>query len=283
MNWISKLEKKIGKYAISNLMYYIIGLYIAGFVIVNAMPEFYYQYLSLSASAILHGQVWRIVTFILFPPATTLFSMFFFCLLYYSIGNALEYKWGSFRFNLYYFVGVILHVIAALLIYVVTGREFLLDTSYLNLSLFMAYGMEFPDNEILLFFVLPIKIKWLAILDGIYFAVTVISGFLPISFGITTGGLAASIAALVAFGNFLIFFFYFSRFSHYMPAQVKRRKAYVRKVKHASMQKNIRHKCAICGRTEADGDLEFRYCSKCEGTYEYCQEHLYTHKHVTKD
>lgn len=284
MNWISKLERKIGRYAIPNLMYYIIGLYILGFVIVNANPQIYYDYLSLSASAILHGQIWRIVTFIVAPPATSVISMFFFCLLYYSIGNALEYKWGSFRFNLYYFVGMILHVIAALLIYIIAGRELMLDTSYLNLSLFLAYGVEFPDNEILLFFILPIKMKWLALLDGIYFAITIISGFLPISFGIA-GSMAASVAALVAFGNFLIFFFGFSRYSYYTPMQVKRKKAYITKVKHVEKHKNgrPRHKCAICGRTEEDGDLEFRYCSKCEGTYEYCQEHLYTHKHVTKD
>ncbi len=275
MNWISKLERKFGKYAIPNLMFYIIGLNLLGFVLLTASPQFFYNYLILDARAILHGQIWRIVTFLLTPSGTSLFSLVIFCLLYYSIGNALESVWGSFRFNLYYFTGVLLHVLVAIIIYLTTKRVVYLSTSYLNLSLFLAYGVEFPEAEIYFMMILPIKMKWLAIADGLYFAMQII-------LGLVGGNFTGAIAAFVAMGNFLIFFFSTRRNNVYRPSQIKRKKNFQKKMTPKGGG-STRHKCAICGRTELDGDdLTFRYCSKCEGTYEYCQDHLYTHKHVTK-
>ena len=275
MNWISKLERKFGKYAIHNLMFYIIGLNLLGFVLLTASPQFFYNYLILDARAILHGQIWRIVTFLLTPSGTSLFSLVIFCLLYYSIGNALESVWGSFRFNLYYFIGVLLHVLVAIIIYLTTKRVVYLSTSYLNLSLFLAYGVEFPEAEIYFMMILPIKMKWLAIADGLYFAMQII-------LGLVGGNLTGAIAAFVAMGNFLIFFFSTRRNNVYRPSQIKRKKNFQKKMTPQGGG-STRHKCAICGRTNEDDDsLEFRFCSKCEGTYEYCQDHLYTHKHVTK-
>ena len=114
MNWISKLERKFGKYAIPNLMNYIIILYIFGFVLDTFAYGFYEQYLALDAYAILHGQVWRIFTFIIQPPSTNLIFVVFTMYLYYMIGRTLEYVWGTFRFNLYYFMGVAFHILAAM-------------------------------------------------------------------------------------------------------------------------------------------------------------------------
>jgi hypothetical protein len=277
MNWISKLERKFGKYAIRNLMFYIIGLNLIGFVIEEASPQFFYQYLILDANAILHGQIWRIVTFLLTPPSGSLINLVFFCLLYHAIGSELETIWGSFRFNLYYFTGVLLHIVAAIVIYLITKQNLYFSTEYLNLSLFLAYGLEFPEEQIMVFFILPIKMKWLAIFDGLYFAMTVI-------LGVAYGDFASAAAALIAMGNFLLFFLNSRQFSAYKPSEVRRKKQFQTKVKMTAAKKGAtRHKCAICGRTELDGEnLTFRYCSKCEGTYEYCQDHLYTHKHVTK-
>lgn len=290
MNWLQKLERKFGKYAIHNLMMYVIVLNIAGFLLAVAQPGFYYQYLQLSIRSVLkEGQVWRLVTFLLDPPAGDLVSMFFFCLLYYSIGTALENTWGAFRFNLYYFSGILFHIAAAFLVYGIFGFDMQLNLTYLNMSLFLAFGAEFPDYQIYLFFILPIKMKWLAILDGLFLAATIVGGFLTIFFTPDLIGINSSVpaaaAALVSTANFLLYFFNDSRFTRYSPRQVKRRADYQKKVKMAAPRGkgSTRHKCAICGRTENDGDnLEFRYCSKCEGAYEYCQDHLYTHKHVTK-
>lgn len=103
MKWLDKLERKYGKYAIPNLMYYVIILYIVGFVINIVAPELYTEYLALDAQAILHGQIWRIFTFIIQPPNSSYFFILFALYLYYMIGKTLEYMWGAFRFNLYFF------------------------------------------------------------------------------------------------------------------------------------------------------------------------------------
>lgn len=290
MNWLQKLERKFGKYAIHNLMMYVIILNIAGFILSIAQHDFYDQYLQLSVESIIKGgEIWRLVTFLLAPPAGDMVSVFFFCLLYYSIGTALENTWGAFRFNLYYFSGVLFHILAAFLVYAIFRYDMQLNLTYLNMSLFLAFGAEFPDYQIYLFFILPVKMKWLAILDGLFLAATIVSGFLTIFFTPELIGMNSSVpaalAALVSVANFLLYFFHSSRFTRYSPRQVKRRADYQKKVKMAAPKGkgSTRHKCAICGRTENDGDdLEFRFCSKCDGVYEYCQDHLYTHKHVTK-
>lgn len=106
MNWMDKLERKIGRYAVPNLMLYIIIMYGAGYVLYLVNPAFYAQYLCLNAQAILHGQVWRIITFIIQPPSYSLIWMLVALSLYYFIGKELERAWGTFRFNLYFFAGV---------------------------------------------------------------------------------------------------------------------------------------------------------------------------------
>lgn len=169
MNWLDKLERKFGKYAIHNLMYYIIILYILGLVIQMVNPSLYTQWLGLDAEAILHGQIWRIVTFIIQPPNASFLFMAFALYFYYMVGQALEYMWGAFRFNLYFFSGVLLHVIACLVIYLIFGINFSMGTFYLNLSLFFVYAYLFPDATFLLFFIFPIKAKWLGIIEGIFY------------------------------------------------------------------------------------------------------------------
>ena len=191
MNWISRLERKFGRYAIPNLMYFIIILYGIGFVLDYINPYFYIQYLSLNAAEILHGQIWRIVTFLIQSPSNNLIFLIIALYFYYMIGRTLEQTWGSFRFNLYFFTGVLFHVIAALLIYLVTGQVYMLGTSYLNLSLFFAFAAVYPDMEFLLFYILPVKAKWLAWIDGAFFIWTIIQGFLP-SYGGTYTSYRAS-------------------------------------------------------------------------------------------
>ena len=116
MNWLTKLERKFGRFAIPNLMYYIIICYGAGFILTFINPTFYYQYLSLDAGAILHGQIWRIITFIIQPPSTNFIFIILVLYCYYMIGKQLEMAWGAFRFNLYFFAGMFFHVIAAIAI-----------------------------------------------------------------------------------------------------------------------------------------------------------------------
>ena len=289
MNWMNKLERKFGRYAIPNLMYYIIILYAFGFLLGLFAPNFYYQYLSLDAAAILQGQVWRILTFIIQPPNTSIWFVIFTLYLYYMIGRELEYVWGTFRFNLYFFMGVLLHVVAAMLTYFVTGVSLPMDTYYLNMSLFFAYAAVYPNQQFYLFMVLPIKVKYLAWLDAAYFAYAIIQAFLPSYGGLPIYGIiykASALAAVVSILNFLIFFFSMRKMKRFAPKEMRRKHRYHKEVREgraaqAAGPNGAKHRCAVCGRTELDDEnLEFRYCSKCNGNYEYCQDHLFTHEHV---
>ena len=289
MNWINKLERRFGRYAISNLMFYIIAMYAVGFVIILINPTFFYEYLTLDAAAILKGQVWRIFTFVMEPPNTSLIWILFSLYLYYFIGTNLERVWGAFRFNLYFFSGVLFHVVAAILVYVLTGISMQMGTSYLNLSLFLVFAALFPDVQFSLYFIIPIKVKWLAYLDIALFAYTVLQAFMPTYGGDPVFGVyykANAVAAVVSLLNFLIFFLSTRKASPYNPNQMKRKHEFKQNIRRAERPMQMypngaRHRCAICGRTELDDEnLEFRYCSKCNGNYEYCQEHLFTHKHV---
>ena len=289
MNWMNKLERKFGKYAIPNLMYYIIILYAFGFILSLVAPNVYYQYLSLDAAAILHGQVWRILTFIIQPPNTNILFVIFTLYLYYMIGRELEYVWGTFRFNLYFFMGVLLHVVAALLTYLLTDVSLPMGTYYLNMSLFFAYAAVYPNQQFYLFMVLPIKVKYLAWIDAAYFGYAILQAFLPSYGGMPIYGIiykASALEAVVSILNFLIFFFSMRKMKRFSPKEVRRKHQYYKEVREGRMAQTVapngaRHRCAVCGRTELDDpNLEFRYCSKCNGNYEYCQDHLFTHEHV---
>ena len=203
------------------------------------------------------------------------------------IGQMLERAWGAFRFNLYFFSGVLFHVIGAILVYLLTGVSLSMGTWYLNLSLFFAFAALYPNVEFLLFFVIPVKVKWLAILDGIYFGYTILQAFLPAYGGGMFGAYyrANALAAAVSLLNFIIFFLSSRNMRPYTPGQIKRKREFHKKVKQGARPMNYgngaKHRCAVCGRTDVDHpELEFRYCSKCNGNYEYCQDHLFTHQHV---
>lgn len=289
MKWMNRLERKLGKYAIPNLMFYIIVLYGVGFVLNLLNPTFYLYYLSLDIEAILSGQVWRLVTFIIQPPDTSLLFVLFTLYLYYMIGSALEHAWGAFRFNLYFVMGVLFHVVAAFLVYFIWGISLPMGTYYLNMSLFFAYAAIYPNQQFYLFFVIPIKVKWLAWIDAAYFGYTILQAFLP-AYGGAGGAVGLiykgwALEAFVSLLNFLIFFLLTRNYRKISPKEVRRRQTYRREVYEARQTRQYedgaRHRCTVCGRTElTNPELEFRYCSKCNGAYEYCQDHLFTHEHI---
>lgn len=271
MKFFYNLERKFKRYAIPNLMYYIILMYGFGLLMSLFAPSFYYQYLSLDAGMILKGQVWRIVTFIIYPPGGGIFGSLICMYLYYMVGNTLERVWGAFRFNVYFFMGILCHVAAALVLYVFFGQKVFLTTAFLNFSLFFAFAATFPNLEFLLFFVIPIKAKWLALFDGIYFL-----------YSFVTGTLSMRVTIVLSLLNFFLFFLITRNFKRFHPKEIKRKRDFQKQTRILP-QGSTHHKCAVCGRTEKDDPgLEFRYCSKCQGGYEYCSEHLYTHKHVTE-
>jgi len=280
--FVMKMEKKLGRYAIPDLINYFVIFYVASTIISLFLPGLYYNYLALDFRAVMHGQVWRLVTFI-FAPASLLsgsvmgiFDIVFFVItvhLYYLFGHSLENIWGSFRFNLYFFGGIILTILAELILYLATGQSaYYGGMNYIYQSMFFAYCVLFPDQQFLIYFVFPIRAKVLAILDGILMAVTLIQ-FLAI------GAYAYCVAIIVAMLNFLIFFYIYKGLDRFTPRQVKRRREFKRQTMRP--QGVTKHKCAVCGRTEeSNPELNFRFCSKCNGNYEYCEEHLFTHMHV---
>ena len=280
MNWLDKLERKFGRYAIRNLPLYIVMLYAIGAVLNILTKGSYYYYVALNPYMILHGQIWRLVSWVLIPPSGLDIFTIIMLLFYYSLGTALERTWGEFRYNVYIFSGILFTVIGAFLLYFIGGLQIslygasIISTYYINLSIFLAFAANYPDMQVLLYFVIPIKIKWMAYLDIAYLAYNFIrvSGY---------GAWAVRMMILVSLLNFIIFFFMTRNYKTISPREIHRKQQF-KKAVHPKMTPNItKHKCAICGRTENDGDdLEFRFCSKCNGNYEYWQEYLFTHTHI---
>ena len=270
MNWLNRLERRFGRYAIRNLPLYIVIMYAVGAVL-NIVSDytFYYSYLSLNPYMILHGQPWRIVTFLIAAPTTSILFLVFVLLFYYSICRELSNVWGAFRFNLYFLFGVTGSLIGAFLVYFIyRDPNIYMDTYYLNLSMFLAYAAIFPDAQVYLYGILPLKVKWLAYLDA---------AFLIYEF--VVGDLGDKTAIVVSLLNFILFFVSTRNYKKISPGEIRRKHSFHQKVKKNTA--GTRHRCAVCGRTEEDDpDLEFRYCSKCNGDYEYCNDHLFTHTHV---
>lgn len=285
---MSKFEKKFGRYAIPNLTLYLIICYAAGYVIQLFFPGLT-NWLTLDPYQILHGQIWRLFSWLLIPPSSLDFFTIIMLLFYYNIGTTLEKTWGTFRYNVFLFSGMILTVLAAFLCvgvyYLVPGMlpfipgsaviaqvssvtALFFSTYYISISIFLGFAMTYPDTEVLLMFIFPIKVKWLGIFDLVILLVDFFRGNIPMRFAIG--------AALL---NVLIFYLTTKSLMHLSPKQMKRRSDFRREVKKSAPV--TKHKCAVCGRTDEDApELQFRFCSKCNGNYEYCQYHLFTHEHV---
>ena len=292
MNQHNGLRRKLEKYAIPNLTLYLIICYGIGYLMQYLVPAGY-QYLMLDPFLVLKGQVWRLVTWILIPPdSSNIFFVLITLYLYYSLGGLLERIWGTYKYNVYLFSGLLFTILGAFVLCgysVLMGAQptmytglYLLNngsavyfgqfsTYYINMSIFLACAASIPDVQVLLMFIFPIKVKWLGIVYGIILLVNCIQG-----------GIATWIVVIFSLLNFLVFFLRSKGKMHLSVGQIKRQQEFHQKMRSAGQTKWItRHKCAICGRTELDGDdLEFRFCSKCNGNYEYCQYHLFTHEHV---
>ena len=238
------------------------------------------SFLYLDGSKVLRGEIWRIVTFIFVPagssPLWLAISLYF----YYWIGTSLERQWGTARFNLYYWSGVLLTAIVTIVASAISGTGYPVGgTEYVNLSMFLAFAFLFPDTRLLLFFFIPVKIKWLAWLDIVVFVIGIIQSLLA-------GSWLGAILPVVALLNFLVFiwpaidaFIRQQKYRHH-PQTVNFKKA----VRQQQQQRGYHHKCAVCGRTDTDyPDLQFRYCSKCAGYRCFCQDHIFSHVHFTEE
>ena len=284
MKFIDKLERKFGRFGIPNLTIYMIVCYVIGYALMIVNPGIL-NWLSLEPAYILRGQVWRLVTWVLYPPSTSGVLWFAIAVLffYYPIGTSLERTIGTFKYTLYILSGVIFTILGAFILYFLLGGNVLVGnvfaTYYISLSTFLAYAMCYPDMQVLLMFIIPVKMKWMAI----FYVVIVVYEMIQY---VMAGAWYLVIPIVASLLNFIIFYFGTKDFSRYNPKEIHRRNEFRRAMEPQGRMKSgsgsvTKHKCAICGRTELDDpNLEFRFCSRCNGNYEYCQDHLFTHTHV---
>lgn len=284
MKFIDKLERKFGRFGIPNLTIYMIVCYVIGYALMIVNPGIL-NWLSLEPAYILRGQVWRLVTWVLYPPSTSGVLWFAIAVLffYYPIGTSLERTIGTFKYTLYILSGVVFTILGAFILYFLLGGNVLVgnvfSTYYISLSTFLAYAMCYPDMQVLLMFIIPVKMKWMAVFYVVIVAYEMIQY-------IMAGAWYLVIPIVASLLNFIIFYFGTKDFSRYNPKEIHRRNEFRRAMEPQGRMKSgsgsvTKHKCAICGRTELDDpNLEFRFCSRCNGNYEYCQDHLFTHTHV---
>ncbi len=235
-------------------------------------------WLQLEPGLILKGQVWRLFTWVLCTGGQDnifwiLISLYF----YYSIGRTLEQVWGAYRYNVYIFSGLFYTVVGAFLMYGILSFIGYQDaniggffsTYYVCMSIFLAFAATFPEMEVMLMFILPIKVKVLGIVYVIMMVIPMIGG-----------GLFVAIPIVASLFNFIIFFFTGRKRIGISRRQQQERVQFRAKMREAQSEP-VKHKCAICGRTNVSNpELSFRFCSKCNGNYEYCEDHLFTHKHI---
>ena len=275
------------RFGIPNLMRVIVIGNVAVYVLMlltQANDANALSFLTFNLNALLHGEVWRLVTFVFVPAYSSPFALLISIYFYYWIGSTLERQWGTAKFNLYYISGALLTVLGVVLASLITGNPYLTaaGTGYVNLSMFFAFAFLFPDTTVLLFFILPVKMKWLAYLDGALFAFDIIKA-------IGAHNWAGVVLPIVALLNFAVFIWpevhYLKERAKYQNSRktVQFRQAQQQQAKQAQQQ-GYRHKCAVCGRTDTDyPDLQFRYCSKCVGYHCFCQDHIFNHVHFTEE
>ena len=288
---IDRFCAKHPNFGIPNLMKIIvfgqIAVYLVNMLVYVMFKQSFLSYLQFVPAYILQGQVWRLVTWVVVPNASSPFMLLLTCYFYYWIAVMLEREWGTARFTLFYLSGMVLSVVIGMLVGLAGVAQinpyYLLYpmnlSYYLNLSIFLVLSVLYGEMQVLLFFMVPVKMKWMALIDVVLVIVDM-AGF------VQSGLWMLALVPLASFINFFIFTWPFwqaklgivrhktdPKVIHFKQAQ-----------KQAQETKGYHHKCAVCGITDADDpDMEFRYCSKCNGYYCYCANHINNHVHIHKN
>ncbi len=257
MTWIDRAESRFGHLAIPNLLRIVAGFNALVFILYKVNPG-WLDTLRLVPQAVLAGEVWRLVTYVFIPQVGGPIADWFFALLYvwylWWLGEGLEEAMGSFKVNVFYFLGMIGTTIAAFF--------FRADFSafMLNSSLFFAFARFYPEMQIYFMLVLPVKVKWLAWIYGALLFIGLL--------GASASYLFAVIAALA---NYIVFFG-----RDILAEAAQRREVGSRRQRFESQRSEVTdealHRCEVCNRTEIDEPhLEFRVS---KDGHEYCVEHL---------
>jgi membrane associated rhomboid family serine protease len=258
---LARLERRLGRFAIERLTSFIVGGMAIVFVLANMKPEML-GYLTLDPSRALH-EPWRFVTYLFLPTSMQLIWVLLSLYWTWLVGTNLENEWGAFKFNAYYFVGALGTTAAAWLTGMPQGNF------WLNTSLFFAFATVFPSYEILLFFIVPIRVKWLGLISAAL-----------VGYSFFEGGLGTKTAIAVAFGNYLLFFgghlLALARGRQVQARQAARRTAF--RAPEREREAPAERACAICGARQADGaDIRVCSCEKCGGPRELCLAHAKDH------
>jgi hypothetical protein len=254
------MQRRWGGWAVPNPTVAILGMQVIAFIFYQMEPEFI-ERLVLVGQKVYAGEVWRLLTFMAVPPTTNLIFAFFAWYLFFLMGTALEQTWGNFRYNLYLLVGILSTIGVALVLPTMP-----VTNAFVLGSVFLAFAYLFPDFVLSLFFILPVKIKWLALLTWVGYAFTAV-----------VGSWTERLLVAASVGNFLLFF---------GPSLLRQGRAsqrrMVQQAGRAVHKDKPFHRCEVCGITDkSNPEMDFRYCSKCSGQHGYCTQHIFNHEHVT--
>ena len=276
------------RFGIPNLMRYVVFITAAVFLLDAFSDNAASAMLYFDADAILHGELWRLVTWLFIPEYDKMIWMVVGMFFYYFIGTSIEEYWGTAKFTLFYLCGAALTVLFGFLSLLWTPFP-IVTNSYLNNILFLAFATLYPDAMLRVYFVLPIRAKWLALLyvfltfyDIILMNTVMVNLLLP---SLLPGLVAVWLVYAVFFWDLIRDFLANIGFltKHQRSHQTIQFKSAVRQQKKKEAEQGYRHKCAVCGRTDTEyPDLEFRYCSRCAGYHCFCQDHIFDHVHFTE-
>ncbi|MCM1170692.1 MAG: hypothetical protein NC393_01065 [Clostridium sp.] len=302
LKFLYKLEAKYGKYAINNLSLWIVIIFALSYFLAFFFPNVYVMLIFSPYEIFVEHQFWRIFTWIFTMPGEfdifTLVMLFF----YYSIGRSIELSIGTFMYNLYIFSGLFfttvgITVTSAICYFTINDTAGFIAfmggeiagfylTYFMTISIFLGYALVNSNSFVMLNFLIPVKTTWLAFADVIWL----------LYYFVKLDNIVCRVAIVASVLNCVIFYYISKRYTirrKPLSAYIKRKSSDRDKgrqrektsgatVERITVPEGVtRHKCAICGKTEKDDDmLEFRFCSKCKGNYEYCSEHLFTHEHV---
>jgi len=276
MKWINRLDAKFGRYAVPNLtVLLIVGqalVFLASLSPAANAGASLRANIALVPSKVVAGEWWRLVTFLFDPPITNPLFAFFFWYLFYMFGTTLEANWGAFRYNVYLLLGYVASGVMAFVAWFAVGVPGeIANNGFLYASVFLAFARLYPDFVLMLMFILPVKVRWLALFTWIIYGVTVVTAPLTL----------ASAMVVASVFNYLVFF---------GPDILQDMKHRHRRMQFQSRSlqgnnvgggRKMKHACHVCGLSSADAPrTQFRYCSQCGDDYCYCPEHLANHEHV---
>ncbi|HEY1685512.1 MAG TPA: hypothetical protein VGG19_12170 [Tepidisphaeraceae bacterium] len=269
MSLLSKLERRFGRMAIPNITLIIVLGQAVAYLLAMMQPgtagdptsSFRFK-MALIPTLVLHGEVWRLFSFIFFPSSENILFLFFDLYFFYFMGQALEANWGAFRYNVYLLIAYVMTVAAAFV-----QPDYAATNLYIGISVFLAFAFLFPEFVMLLFLVLPVKMKWASWLAWAY-----------LLFMFVIGDVQTKLLIVASVLNFLLFFG--KDIIHHAKTGHRRLKNQAEKVQQRDKPFHV---CAVCGITDkTNPKMDFRYCPLCVGSWGYCTEHLLHHEHKTQ-